>query len=366
VKAATAPRSEPNRERLLVLDPEAQAYADFSIMDLPQFLAAGDALVMNDAATLPASLRAAEDLELRLLSALDDGTWLALSLGRGDFRQPTEARGPPPELAVGAALDFGRGLSAHVVSVDAGSPRLVCIAFEQAGGALWQALYRAARPIQYAYLERPLSLWDVQNGYGARPWALELPSAGKPLTFETLFRIEARGVTLAHLTHAAGVSSTGDPLLDARLPLAERYEIGEETARVVNFSKGRGGYVVAVGTSVTRALEAATLAGVVRAGSERTALLLGPGSRLRACDGLLTGLHEPGTSHYSLLEAFAPCALLDRSFRYAERQGYVQHEFGDSCLILPGALSGSRRALRGDLPRSSARLSVAQVAARQE
>src|SRR5882724_12855777 len=104
MKAAVRPRSEPNRERLLVLDPKAEVYADFAITDLPAFLNAGDALVMNDAATLPASLRAADDLELRLLSQLDDGTWLALSFGSGDFRQPTEERGRPPVLEVGARL----------------------------------------------------------------------------------------------------------------------------------------------------------------------------------------------------------------------------------------------------------------------
>lgn len=344
MKAATAPRAEPNRERLLVLDPEAEAYADFTIRDLPEFLRKGDALVLNDAATLPASLRASDELELRLLSQLDDGSWLGLSFGRGDFRQPTEARGRPPELTPGARLDFGHGLSARVLAVDAASPRLLRLEFEQTESELWQALYRAARPIQYAYLERPLSLWDVQNRYAARPWAFELPSAGKPLSFDTLFRIEARGVTLAHLTHAAGVSSTGEARLDARLPLAERYEIGERTAAIVNRTRARGGSVVAVGTSVTRALEAASLGGAVRAGSERTALLLGPDSRLAACDGLLTGLHEPGTTHYDLLEAFASRALLERSFKHAERQGYLQHEFGDSCLILPGALYGSLRA----------------------
>jgi S-adenosylmethionine:tRNA ribosyltransferase-isomerase len=344
MKAATAPRCEPNRERLLVLDPGAEAFADFAITDLPEFLEAGDALVLNDAATLPASLRVSEDLEVRLLSRLDDESWLALALGRGDFRDPTEARGQPPRIAVGAQLDFGHGLSGTLLEVDAASPRLFRVAFRQTGSRLWQALYRAARPIQYAYVERSLALWDVQNAYGARPWAFELPSAGKPLSFETLFRIEARGVTLAHLTHAAGVSSTGDPLLDARLPLAERYEIGEETAAIVNLNKARGGRVLAVGTSVTRALEAASVGGIVRPGSERTALLLGPDSRLRVCDGLLTGMHEPGTSHYALLEAFAPRALLDQSFKHAEQHGYLQHEFGDSCLILRGALRGMVRA----------------------
>ena len=347
MRARSAPRAEPNRERLLVVDPELDRYADFAITDLPEFLRRGDALVLNDAATLPASLRAVADLELRLLSQLDDGTWLALSFGVGDSRLPTEARPKPRELAPGTRLDFGSGLSAQVVSRDESSPRLLRIRFEQAGSALWQALYRAARPIQYSYIERPLALWDVQNVYAARPWALELPSAGKPLRFETLFRLEARGVTLAHLTHAAGVSSTGDPELDRRLPLAERYEIGAACAAIVNRTKHAGGRVIAAGTSVTRALEAASGSGSVRAGSERTTLLLGPGSPRRSCDALLTGLHEPGTSHYSLLEAFAPRALLDRSFRHAERAGYEQHEFGDSCLILPGALRATPKSPGG-------------------
>ncbi|HEY4102947.1 MAG TPA: S-adenosylmethionine:tRNA ribosyltransferase-isomerase, partial [Polyangiaceae bacterium] len=191
MKAASLPRTEPNRERLLVVDPERAAFADFSIADLPQFLEPGDSVVLNDAATLPASLRAAEELELRLMSELEDGTWLALTFGRGDSSVPTEARGAPRVLLPGERLEFGFGLCARVVWVEQGSTRFVRIAFEQQGSALWQALYRAARPIQYAYLARPLALWDVQNGFASRPWAFEPPSAAKPLTFETLFALEA-------------------------------------------------------------------------------------------------------------------------------------------------------------------------------
>lgn len=341
MNAASAPRTAADPERLLVLDPESEAFADFTIADLPRFLYSGDVLVLNDAATLPASLRAREDLEVRLLSALDDGTWLALAFGRGDHHVPTEQRGLPPKLQVGTRLDFGHALSAQVSWVDPTSARFLRIAFEQAGSDLWQALYRAARPIQYAYITKSVSLWDVQNGYAARPWAFELPSAGKPLRFETLFRLEARGVTVAAVTHAAGVSSTGDPNLDARLPLAERYEVSPEAAAACSRAKFRRNRVLAVGTSVVRALEAASALGTVRAGSARTTLRIGPDTQLRTCDGLLTGLHEPGTSHYALLEAFAPRAFLDRSFQHAERQGYLQHEFGDSCLILRGALSSS-------------------------
>ena len=348
MKPATAPRAQPGSERLLVIDPALNRYADFMIGDLPAFLRAGDALVVNDAATLPASLRVSDELELRLMARLEDRSWLALALGSGDHRVPTEQRAAPPVLARGNELDFGHGCRARVLSLDGRSPRLLRIAFEQQGSELWQSLYRAARPIQYAYVPNPLALWNVQNAYAARPWAVELPSASKPLDFETLFRIRTRGVTLAYLTHAAGLSSTGDPELDARLPIAERYELNEDNAERVRATRARGGRVVAVGTSVTRALEAAAESGVLRAGSQRTALILGPHSRLRVCDALLTGLHEPGSSHFQLLQAFAPRALLERAVDHAARCGYLEHEFGDSCLVLPHALQLTRAAASGE------------------
>ncbi|MES1177560.1 MAG: S-adenosylmethionine:tRNA ribosyltransferase-isomerase [Myxococcales bacterium] len=352
MNAATAPRAAGDLERLLVIDPQSGLFADSEIGKLPDFLRAGDAVVLNDAATLPASLRAAEDLELRLMSSYEDGSWLALSFGRGDFRMPTEQRGAPARVSVGELLSFGHGLSARIVAIDPASPRLLRIAFEPQGAALWQALYRAAQPIQYAYLRAPLRLWDVQNGFASRPWAVEAPSAGKPLRFETLFRMAQRGVQLAHLTHAAGLSSTGDAALDARLPVAERYELSEENAERVRGAKARGGRIVAVGTSVTRALEAASGSGQLRAGAERTELILGPGSVLRSCDALLTGMHEPGTSHFSLLEAYAERRLLESAFQHAVHEGYLQHEFGDSCLILRGALAGSASPTAGRGPMS--------------
>ena len=168
---------------------------------------------------------------------------------------------------------------------------------------------------------------------------MELSSAGKPLRFEVLFRVAARGVQLAHLTHEAGLSSTGDAALDAHLPVSERYELSPENAVRARVTQAQGGRVIAVGTSVTRALEAASRSGKLRAGARRTDLRLGPSSVLRVCDGLVTGIHAPGTSHFALLEAFARASRLERSFRHAERAGYLQHEFGDSCLILKGSLA---------------------------
>jgi S-adenosylmethionine:tRNA ribosyltransferase-isomerase len=339
IAAARARRSGFQRERLLVIDPLALRFGDYGIRELPRLLARSDVLVLNDAATLPASLRADPELEVRLVSAESDGSFRAVAFGKGDFRLPTEQRGPPRTLSVGERLRFGRELEAEVVEIDAQEARLLRLRFSASGAVFWQALYAHATPIQYSYLQQPLSLWDVQNRYAARPWAFELPSAGYPLTFEALFELERRGATLAHVTHAAGISSTGEPRLDARLPLEERYEIGGAAARAIAVARERGGRVVATGTSVVRALEGGAAAdGRVHPGTGSTGLRLTAEYRPRVVDGLLTGLHERGTSHFELLEAFAPRALLERAVDHAGSSGYLQHEFGDSCLILPGAL----------------------------
>lgn len=347
MSAQSAPRILPARapqrgfqsERLLVIDPLTQRFGDYRISELPQLLGPGDVLVVNDAATLPASLRVDEGLELRLVSARADGSFEAVTFGAGDHRIPTEERGAPRRLAEGDRLRFDGELAARVVGVDVQEPRLVRLRFESDGATLLSGLYRHGRPIQYSYLEDDLSLWDVQNRYASRPWALEMPSAGRPLTFEALLALEQRGVLVSYVTHAAGISSTGSAALDARLPLPERYEISEDAAFAVKLARSRAGRVVAAGTSVVRALEGhASESGELRAGSGETTLRLHPRYEPRVVDGLLTGLHEPSTSHFDLLEAFAPRPLLLRAVEHAARTGYLQHELGDSCLILAGAL----------------------------
>ena len=339
IRAARAPQRGFQPERLLVIDPLSRRFGDYRISELPRLLGPGDVLVVNDAATLPASLQVDPELELRLVSAEPDSTFRAVAFGAGDFRQPTESRPAPRALRLGERLQFRADLAAIVVDVDASDARLVRLRFETSGAQFLRALYAHAKPIQYAYTAEALQLWDVQNRYASRPWAFELPSAGRPLTFETLFEVEKRGATLTYITHAASISSTGSQQLDARLPLAERYEISEQAAHAVGRAHDHEGRVIAVGTSVVRALEAhADAAGSVRAGRGETALRLSSAYEPRVVDGLLTGLHEPGTSHFDLLEAFAPRSLLLRAVEHAARTGYLQHEFGDSCLVLAGSL----------------------------
>jgi S-adenosylmethionine:tRNA ribosyltransferase-isomerase len=350
LKPASWPRGAPLDERLLLVDAAhaGKPLRDARLRDLPSELGPGDLLVVNDAATLPASFTGEDgELELRLLSRLDnDQGWQAVLFGRGDFHTRTEERPLPRAVQAGERLAFGE-LHARVTRIDARSPRLIDVEFEERGAAFWRALYGAGRVVQYAHVPESLALWHVQSHFAARPWALEMPSAGRPLTFALLQALAARGVALASLTHAAGLSSLGSAELDALLPLPERYSIPEETARLVAATRAAGGRVIAVGTTVVRALESsAARHGSVLAGEDRAELVIAPGFEPRVTGGLLTGLHERGTSHFALLQAFAPRALLERALDHAAAAGYLQHEFGDSWLVLarsPATLSSRPR-----------------------
>jgi S-adenosylmethionine:tRNA ribosyltransferase-isomerase len=337
-------RTYPERRddvRLMVVDPAARAVAETRTPQLPALLAPGDLLVVNDAATLPASLRgrdvaSGQPIEVRLVSTAAaperQGRFVAVLLGAGDWRARTEDRAPPPRLEAGARLRFG-SLGAVVVARAPLSPRLLELDFEATGDELWAALYREGRPVQYSYLAHELPLWAVQNGYAARPWAFEMPSAGRPLSWEILLGLRRRGVRWAALTHAAGLSATGDPAIDAALPLPERYEIPAATARAVAETRAAGGRVVAAGTTVVRALEASGGA----AGGGVTDLRLDAAYRPRVVGGVLSGVHAAEESHFALLGAFAGRELLAQAVALAEARGFRTHELGDAMLVLPGA-----------------------------
>jgi S-adenosylmethionine:tRNA ribosyltransferase-isomerase len=336
---ATWPRDDPRTTRLLTIESRTGALVDGRVGDLRELLDERDLVVVNDAATLPASLagvaESGDAVEARLAGENGDGTWRAVLFGAGDWRTRTEERPAPPRLAEGDRIAFD-GLGATVTRVDEAAPRLVCLRFDARGAALWRALYRAGRPVQYAYAAGPYALWSVQTTYASRPWASEAPSAGFALTWDLILDLRRRGVGVARVTHAAGLSSTGDPALDARLPFAERFEVPEETVRAVERARARGGRVIAVGTTVARALESAAAAGGGRlaAVAGTTDLLLGPERRPRVVDGIVTGVHDAETSHFRLLESFAPRDLLDRAHALADARGYHDHEFGDAVLVL--------------------------------
>ena len=213
-------------------------------------------------------------------------------------------------------------------------PRLVALRFEGSAASIWEGIAQHGRPIQYAHVHTPLALWDVWTPIAGAPFAFEPPSAGFILDWQTVKSIRNRGVNFATITHAAGISSTGDELLDQRLPFDEPYRISAATARALRQAKSNGGRIVAIGTTVVRALEhSALIDGTVRAGAGIATQRIGAATPLRVVDAILSGTHEPGTSHYELLRAFVDDATLRRAAAELDARDYQTHEFGDSIFI---------------------------------
>ena len=244
-----------------------------------------DVVVANDAATLPASLAGVHlptggAVEVRLagrdsLRPRDVTRFTAVAFGAGDFRTPTEHRPPPPALHPGDELQLGP-LRAIVLAV-LGHPRLIEMRFENPVADIWEGLARHGRPIQYAYVPDPLAIWDTWTPIASQPVAFEAPSAGFILDWAVIGSLRARGAAFATLTHAAGISSTGDAELDRLLPLDEPYYIPASTARLIEACRDRGGRVIAIGTTVVRALEHAARAdGSVRPGAGTATQRIGP------------------------------------------------------------------------------------------
>ena len=342
MKAAATSRQGPRGARLLSVD-EHGAVAHHLAIDLPVLLHCGDLVVANDAATMPASLHGlhlptGRPLEVRLaarrsLAGRDVARFTAVVFGSGDYLTPTEHRPLPPRLKPGDQLSLGR-LQATVLDL-LGHPRLVELRLSGASEEIWEGIARHGRPIQYAYVPEPLAIWDTWTSIAGRPVAFEAPSAGFALDWATLRAMRSRGVQFATITHAAGISSTGDPDLDALLPFAEPYEIPHSTAALIQETTHRGGRIVAVGTTVVRALEhAARGDGWVWPGTGIATNRITSATNLRVVDAIVSGLHERGSSHYELLRAFHTDRALERMTEHAEASGYTAHEFGDAVFVV--------------------------------
>ena len=315
--------------RLMAVRPEGITETTFR--DLPGLLEPGDLVVVNTSATLPARLdvRRADGVlaPLHVSTSLDDGDWVV------ELRRP-DNDGPDRGVEPGTVLDLPGGVRMRLLE---GFPE------PARASRLWRArpepavpavahLQRYGIPIRYGYLSAPVPLADAQNVYATEPGSAENASAGRPFTDRVLVRLMARGVPVVPVVLHAGVSS---PELHEP-PVSERYRVPEVTARFVNATREAGRRVVAVGTTVTRALETATGEdGVTRPAAGWTDLVLGPDRPVRAVTGLLTGLHAPDASHLLLLEAVAGRALVDRAYARAAAGEYLWHEFGDTMLFLP-------------------------------
>jgi S-adenosylmethionine:tRNA ribosyltransferase-isomerase len=320
--------------RLLVIDRQTGAIDHTRFDRLGDYLRPGDLLVFNSSRTLPAVLEGcAPDggpcVEVRLAEHLPDDTWLALLVCRG-----SDLFGCG--LDEGLRISFSPNLTAVVHARDQHIPRLWKIRFSQGGAELIDLLYRLGKPVRYEYVAEPWGLDYYQTIYAREPGSAEMPSAGRAFTWRLLFGLQRRGVEPAHIVLHTGLSSYLDDELDAQhLASEEEYVIDEIAAAKVNRARQAGRRVIAVGTTVVRALEsAAGPTGRVRSGHSYTRLRITADHRLRVVNGLLTGLHEPEASHLDLLTAFLPSKQIQAAYEDAVRRRYLWHEFGDLNLIV--------------------------------
>jgi S-adenosylmethionine:tRNA ribosyltransferase-isomerase len=317
---------ERDEVRLLVASPVG--LTDSVFLQLPAFVRPGDLVVVNRSATLAASLdawRGGAPVEVHFANALDDGSWVV------EVRPEGRSYGPVTDIAVGERLELPGGAWLEVLETLPDQVRLhrVAVAVE---GPVTGLLERYGRPIAYGYLPKRWPLSAYQTVFAAEPGSAEMPSAARPFTQRTVTDLVKRGVLIAPVTLHTGVSSPelGEP------PNPERFDVPATTAALVNHVRRSGGRVIAVGTTVTRALETvAGTDGTARAGRGWTDLVLGADRPARVVTGLVTGWHEPGASHVHLLESIAGVDLVARAYEHAEAEGYLWHEFGDSCLLLP-------------------------------
>jgi S-adenosylmethionine:tRNA ribosyltransferase-isomerase len=315
--------------RLLVLPRFEGPFIHARFDALGDYLRPGDLLVVNASRTLPAMLQARDEagapVEVRLAHRQADDRWDALLLdGRTRVGRP------------GMLLTFGEGLSARVLTPRADLPFLWEVQFDRCCIPLLDLIYRLGQPVRYSYVDAALPLDLYQTVYASEPGSVEMPSAGRPFSWELLLKLQHQGVGLASITLHTGLSSTRDDALDATHPVyPEEYEVLPSTVQAVDDAHARGGRVIAVGTTVVRALETVARSdGTIQAGRGWTPLRITAETRLRAVDALLTGLHEPHASHLDLLSAFVAPQRLQAAYLEAIERRYLWHEFGDMNLII--------------------------------
>jgi S-adenosylmethionine:tRNA ribosyltransferase-isomerase len=316
--------------KLLVARPDRLVHGRFA--DLGEHLRPGDLLVVNNSATLPAAVdgtRTGDPIAVHFSTALADHAWVV------ELRAATNPTGPLRDVEPGERIGLPDG-AALVVTSSYPNPGV-------AGSRLWTArlaiegdvtayLGRHGRPIRYSYVPRQWPLRSYQTVFARYPGSAEMASAARPFSTDLVTSLVSAGIVIAPITLHACVSSAepGEP------PAAEPFGVPPATARLVNLTRETGGRVIAVGTTVTRALEsAAGPDGVAHAESGWTDLVLGPDRPARMVDGLITGWHDAGASHLLLLEAVAGPELVATAYREAVEHDYLWHEFGDSALLLP-------------------------------
>jgi len=331
--------------RLLVAHGDRLTHARFG--DLADHLEPGDLVVVNASQTIAGEVdaRLAGDgaprgaVVVHVATDLRDGTWVV------EVRTAPDAARAVLDAEAGQTLTLTGAGEQSVLTLLEPYPREHSSPIST-GNRLWRAAYagaselaellaRVGRPIAYGYLDRRYPIDDYRTIFGTTPGSAEMPSAARPFTPEVVTRLVSRGIAIAPIVLHTGVSSQEA----GEAPQPEWFEVSASTARLVNVTRAGGGRVIAVGTTVTRALESA-----VQGAPGRAAVVASEGwtkhvvtrdAPPRVVDGLITGWHDPAASHLLLVEAVAGPRLTQLAYDAAVNEGYHWHEFGDSALLLP-------------------------------
>lgn len=315
--------------RLMVAHRDSRSIEHETFSRIDRHLNAGDVLVVNTSATVPAAVAART--EDGSLVKVHFSTPVAAGLWTVEVRTAVEGGGTVrgPDLSA-QTLRLPARARLHLLAPSPTAPRLWVAAIETPGDVLGY-LTAHGEPIRYT----PGPSWplaDYQTVFATEPGSAEMPSAARPFTPELVTRLISLGITVVPILLHAGVSS----FEEGESPGEERYQVSPTTAAVINGTRAPGGRVIAVGTTVVRALESVVDdSGTIHPGSGITDVIVSPESGVRSADGLVTGWHEPRSSHLRLLEAFIAKSQLEDVYHEARVNGYLWHEFGDEFLILP-------------------------------
>ncbi len=312
--------------KLMVLDKKTGHVSHDQFFHLTDYLNPGDLVVMNNSRTVPAILQGGlyrgtnqiqQTVEIRLARRQNEETWDVLVVTEG--------------VKLGDILRFSPDLTAVVTNMKAGSP-LKTILFSKKGTELFNSIYALGEPIRYEYIYDKWGLDYYQTVFASHPGSVEMPSAGRAFSWELLFKLQRKGIELDFIQLHTGLSY----LLDDELETSptdnhEEYHLSENTIEKIHKTKAAGGRVIAVGTTVVRALESAGVTGELNG---VTNLYINQNFPLKMVDGIITGFHEPKASHLDMLTAFVAQDLLWNAYEEAIQHQYLWHEFGDMNLIL--------------------------------
>ncbi|MCA0972046.1 S-adenosylmethionine:tRNA ribosyltransferase-isomerase [Halobacillus litoralis] len=308
--------------RLMAID-QHHSITHSRFQELDEFLSPGDLLVLNNSRTIPPVLQASQgnqSIEIRLSRKRSDDQWEALVAC--DF------------FSLDTPLTFNDGVEAVAIGHGSEHP-LIVLEFSIGGSALLDFIYSHGEPVRYEYIEEPFPLETYQTVYGSVPGSVEMASAGRAFSWQLLQKLKQQGVKTAFIQLHAGLSYYEKDRWPSPEQHPEAFAVPEETARLIEETRRAGNRVIAVGTTVVRALESAVNPhGEVESAEGTTNLYVDEGYTISAVDGLLTGFHEPEASHLHMLTAFLPKKKLMNAYREALLQGYLWHEFGDMNLIL--------------------------------